>query len=49
MGMTKEKILNHSKSVSEVAYELGLKYQQHFTQLFSLCVGHSHKEYLMLD
>jgi AraC family transcriptional regulator, transcriptional activator of pobA len=30
----KEKIFDLSKSVSEVAYELGFKYPQHFTRLF---------------
>ena len=30
----KEKIFDHSKSLSEIAYELGFKYPQHFARLF---------------
>ena len=35
----KEKILDTTKSVSEVAYELGFKYLQHFTRLFKQKTG----------
>ena len=41
----KEKILDISKSVSEVAYELGFKYPSHFTRFFKQHVGHSPNEY----
>jgi len=34
IDVAKEKIFDLSKSVSEVAYELGFKYPQHFTRLF---------------
>ena len=34
MNLAKERILDSAKSVSEVAYELGFKYPQHFTRLF---------------
>jgi len=30
----KERIFDVEKSISEVAYELGFKYAQHFTRLF---------------
>ncbi len=41
----KEKIYNPLKSVSEVAYELGFKYPQHFTRFFKQQVGHTPNEY----
>lgn len=41
----KEKIFNPAKSVSEVAYELGFKYPQHFTRLFKQQVGSTPNEY----
>jgi AraC-like DNA-binding protein len=41
----KEKIFNPSKSVSEVAYELGFKYPQHFTRFFKQQVGYTPNEY----
>ncbi|HVI43682.1 MAG TPA: helix-turn-helix transcriptional regulator [Chitinophaga sp.] len=41
----KEKIFDTSKSVSEIAYELGFKYPQHFTRLFKQRVGFTPNEY----
>lgn len=43
--VAKERILDHSKSVGQVAYELGFKYSQHFTRLFKQRVGQSPNEY----
>jgi len=43
--VAKERIFDHSKSVSEIAYELGFKYPQHFTRLFKQRVGQSPNEY----
>lgn len=37
----KERIFDNTKSVSEIAYELGFKYPQHFTRLFKKKVGKS--------
>jgi len=37
--MAKEKIFDQTKSVSQIAYELGFKYPQHFTRLFKQRVG----------
>ena len=34
IDMAKEKIFDPDKSISEIAYELGFKYPQHFTRLF---------------
>jgi AraC-like DNA-binding protein len=45
----KEKIFDPTKSISDVAYELGFKYPAHFTRLFKQQVGHSPKEYRMLN
>ena len=41
----KEKIFNPAKTVSEVAYELGFKYPQHFTRFFKQQVGSTPNEY----
>ncbi len=45
INIAKEKILSDKKSVSEIAYELGFKYPQHFTRLFKQHVGYSPNEY----
>ena len=47
MDLAKEKIFDTSKSVSEIAYELGFKYPQHFTRLFKQKVGLTPNEYRM--
>ena len=49
IDVAKERIFDQSKSVSEIAYELGFKYPQHFTRLFKQRVGHSPNEYRMLN
>jgi AraC family transcriptional regulator, transcriptional activator of pobA len=41
----KEKIFDASKSLSQIAYELGFKYPQHFTRVFKQYVGVSPLEY----
>lgn len=41
----KEKIFDPGKSVSEVAYELGFKYPQHFTRFFKQHVGSTPNEF----
>jgi AraC-like DNA-binding protein len=45
----KEKIFDTSKSISEVAYELGFKYPAHFTRMFKQHVGYSPNEYRTLN
>ncbi|HEX5150470.1 MAG TPA: helix-turn-helix domain-containing protein [Parafilimonas sp.] len=45
IDVAKEKIFDQSKSVSQIAYELGFKYPQHFTRLFKQRVGQSPNEY----
>jgi AraC-like DNA-binding protein len=49
IDMAKEKIFDKGKSVSQIAYELGFKYPQHFNRLFKQKVGHSPNEYRMLN
>jgi AraC family transcriptional activator of pobA len=48
MDVAKDKIFGTSKSMSEIAYELGFKYPQHFTRLFKQRLGHSPNEYRAL-
>jgi len=38
-------VLDTSKSISEVAYDIGFKYPAHFTRLFKQRVGQSPNEY----
>ena len=45
IDVAKERIFDYNKSVSEIAYELGFKYPQHFTRLFKQRVGESPNEY----
>jgi AraC-like DNA-binding protein len=45
IDVAKEKIFDLGKSVSEIAFELGFKYPQHFTRLFKQKVGQSPNEY----
>jgi AraC-like DNA-binding protein len=47
--IAKEKIFEPGKTVSEIAYELGFKYPQHFTRLFKQRVGHTPNEYRTLN
>ena len=45
IDVAKERIFDQSKSVSEIALELGFRYPQHFTRLFKQRVGQSPNEY----
>jgi AraC family transcriptional regulator, transcriptional activator of pobA len=49
IDLAKDKIFDTSKSISEVAYELGFKYPSHFTRFFKLQVGSTPNEYRMLN
>lgn len=45
IDMAKEKIAGNNLTFSEIAYQLGFKYPQHFTRLFKQHVGFTPKEY----
>lgn len=49
IDIAKEKVFDHSKSIQEIAYEMGFKYPQHFTRLFKQKVGQSPNEYRLLN
>lgn len=49
IDVAKEKIFDQSKSINQVAYELGFKYPQHFSRLFKQRVGKTPNEYRMLN
>ena len=49
IDVAKERIFDQSKSVSQIAAELGFKYPQHFTRLFKQRVGRSPNEYRKLQ
>ncbi|GHB61724.1 helix-turn-helix domain-containing protein [Persicitalea jodogahamensis] len=45
MEVAKEKIFDRSKTINEIAFELGFKYPQHFSRFFKERVGQSPNEY----
>lgn len=47
IDVAKEKIYDPGKSISEIAYELGFKYPQHFTRMFKKNTGLSPIEFRM--
>tara|TARA_R110002167_G_scaffold108398_2_gene276791 strand:+ start:7391 stop:8296 length:906 start_codon:yes stop_codon:yes gene_type:complete len=47
--IAKQKIFDPEKTVSEIAYELGFKYPQHFTRLFKNKVGYSPQKFRSLN
>jgi AraC family transcriptional regulator, transcriptional activator of pobA len=49
IDVAKEKMFQPGKSVSEIAYELGFKYPQHFTRFFKTHVGQTPNEYRSLN
>lgn len=49
IDVAKERIFDIDKSISEVAYELGFKYPQHFTRLFKQKTGATPNEYRNLN
>ena len=48
IDVAKERIFDQSKSVSQIAYDLGFKYPQLFIRLFKQRVGESPNEYRLL-
>jgi AraC-like DNA-binding protein len=49
MEVAKEKIFDKSKSVSEIAYDLGFKHPQHFSRMFKNETGYTPNEYRLLN
>jgi len=49
IDVAKNKIFDSSKTVNEIAYELGFKYPQHFIRLFKKRVGSTPSEYRALN
>lgn len=49
INIAKERIFDNSKSISEIAYDLGFKYPQHFTRLFKQKTGVKPVEYRNLN
>lgn len=49
LDLAKEKVLDTTKSISEVSYELGFRYPQHFTRLFKQKIGVSPNEFRNLN
>lgn len=47
LNLAKERIFDTSKSLSEISYELGFKYPQHFTRFFKQKVGVTPNDYRM--
>ncbi len=49
MDIAKERIFDNSKSVSEIAFELGFKHSQHFSRIFKRSTGYTPKEFRSLN
>lgn len=49
IDLAKDRIYDTNKTISEIAYELGFKYPQHFTRFFKQKTGHAPNEYRLLN
>lgn len=49
IDLAKNQILDNTKTVNEIAYELGFKYPQHFSRLFKQRVGQTPNEFKNLN
>jgi len=49
IDVAKERLFDMTKSVSEIAYELGFKYPQHFNRLFKQKAGVTPNDYRMMN
>jgi AraC-like DNA-binding protein len=49
MDIAKERIFDKSKTLSEIAYELGFKHPQHFSRMFKNETGYTPNEYRLLN
>lgn len=49
ISIAKERIFDPSKSISEIAYELGFKYPQHFSKMFKKVTGTTPNDYRLMN
>jgi len=49
IDLAKERIFDVEKSVSQIAFELGFKYPQHFNRMFKKTTGYTPNEYRFLN
>ena len=49
IDIAKERIFDTSKSISEIAYELGFKHPQHFSRMFKKGTGYTPNEYKLMN
>ena len=49
MEVAKEKVFDRSKTINEIAFELGFKYPQHFSRFFKERTGQSPNEYRLFQ
>jgi AraC-like DNA-binding protein len=49
IDVAKEKIFDTEKSISQIAFELGFKYPQHFNRMFKKSTGYTPNEYRTLN
>lgn len=49
IDVAKDKLFDDTKTINEIAYELGFKYPQHFSRLFKQRVGYTPNEYRRLN
>jgi YesN/AraC family two-component response regulator len=49
MEIAKERIFDNSKSISEIAFELGFKHSQHFSRMFKKSTGYTPNEFKQLN
>lgn len=49
IAIAKERVFDLSKSISQVAYEMGFKYPQHFARFFKQKTGYAPNEYKQLN
>lgn len=49
INLAKDQIFDASRSISEIAYDLGFKYPQHFTRMFKKSTGYSPNEYRLMS
>jgi len=47
--IAKERVFDTSRSISEIAYELGFKHPQHFSRMFKKSTGSTPNEYRLLN